>query len=108
MAAPTTGIRSSYAGQPVNSGTATNITALTTGYQVQTGEGVLFTLTLNTPVATGVITLYDGTSTSGTVLGTITVPTSPMPVSLTYNLFFNVGLFVVVATAAQNLTIVAH
>jgi hypothetical protein len=101
-----TGTRKQYEGQPVNTGQATNITAQTVGYQVQTGKGCLLSIVFNKPVATSVVTLYDGTSTSGTVLGTITIPASPMPSSLTYNVNFSVGLFVVVATADMDITIV--
>ena len=105
MANPTQGSATPYYGQPQNVGAYINFTATNTGQSVKVGEGVLYTLTLNNPVATGVITLYDGTSTSGTKIGTITVPASPMPVTLEYRVFFSVGLFVVVATAAQDMTI---
>ncbi len=94
-----------YAGQPVNVGSHKNITAITAGTSVNTGEGVLYSITLNTPVATGVITLYDGTSTSGTKIGTITVPASPQPSTLFYDIQYTDGLFVVVATAASDITI---
>ncbi len=82
-----------------------NITATTTGTTVKNGGGYLYSITFNKPVATSVITLYDGTSTSGTVIGTITVPSSPQPSTLSYNIAFNTGLFVVVATAASDITI---
>ena len=105
MANPTLGTNQPYYGQPINAGTFINFTATNTGQIVKTGEGVLYSLTINTPTAAGVITLYDGLSTSGTKIGTITVPSSPVPVSLEYNIYFATGLFVVVATQAEDITI---
>lgn len=97
-----------YYGQPVNVGNYSNQTGTTTGTSIKTGEGVLYGITFNKPVATGVITLYDGTSTGGTVIATITIPASPQPFNWGPNnggFFFSVGLFVVIATASQDLTI---
>ena len=102
----TIGTVTPYYGQPINVGTFTNVPDTQTGLQIKTGEGCLYLITLNKPVATGVITLYDGTSTGGKVIGTITVPASPQPVTFYYDCFFATGLFIVVATAAQDLTIV--
>lgn len=94
-----------------NTGTAVgysfrNITlAAPTTTVVKTGEGILHTITFNKPVATGVVTVYDNTAASGTVIGTITVPASPMPVTLTFDAAFSTGLTVVTATAAQDITV---
>ena len=82
-----------------------NITAITTGTLVRTGKGVLHAITLNKPVATSVITVYDNTAASGTVIGTITVPASPLPVTLMYDVNYSTGLEIVVATAASDITI---
>ena len=79
--------------------------ATTAGTSVKSSRGILHSITFNKPVATGVVTLYDGTSTAGTVIGTITVPASPQPVTLTYDITFSTGLFIVIATAAQYITI---
>lgn len=92
-------------GQPVNIGTFTNFTDVTSGTLLKTGSGSLYVLTFNKPVATSVVTLYDGTSASGSKIGTITIPASPLPVSLTYNVYFSTGLFVVVETAGSDFTI---
>lgn len=105
MASPTQGNPITSYGQPVNVGTYINFTATDVGTTVKTGEGVLFSITFNNPVATDVVTLYDGTSTGGTKIATITIPASPMPVTLSYNVFFSTGLFVVSATAGSDLTI---
>lgn len=94
-----------YYGQPINVGSFSNQTSTTGGVLIKSGEGALYSITFNKPVATGVVTLYDGTSTGGTVIATITIPASPIPVTLTYNTYFATGLFVVIATAAQDLTI---
>lgn len=82
-----------------------NQTATTTGATIKTGRGVLHAITFNKPVATGVITLYDNTAASGTTIATITIPASPQPVTLTYDIAFSTGLEIVIATAAQDLTI---
>ncbi len=105
MANPTFGRATPYYGQPVNVGAYANFTATTAGTTVKSGEGALYSITFNNPVATGVVTLYDGISTGGTLIGTITIPATPQPVTLRYDVFFAVGLFIVVATAAQDLTI---
>lgn len=97
-----------YYGQPVNVGEYSNQTSTTGGVLIKTGEGVIYGITFNKPVATGVITLYDGTSTGGTVIATITVPASPLVFNWGPNnggFRFSTGLFVVIATAAQDLTI---
>lgn len=97
-----------YSGQPVNVGLYSNFTSTTTGTLLKTGEGVLYGITFNKPVATGVITLYDGTSTGGTVIGTITIPASPLPFNWGPNnggFYYQTGLFIVIATAAQDLTV---
>ncbi len=72
---------------------------------VKTGAGILHTITFNKPVATGVITVYDNTAASGTVIATITIPASPMPVTLTYDAAFSTGLTITTATAANDITV---
>lgn len=95
----------------INTGAAvgysfTNITAAApTTTVVRTGSGILHSITFNKPVATGVITIYDNTAASGTLIGTITIPASPMPVTLTYDARFETGLTIVTATAAQDITV---
>lgn len=86
--------------------TSTNITAAApTTTVVATGNGVLHTITLNTPVATSVITVYNNTAASGTKLATITVPANPQPVTLTYDMAFGIGLTITTATAASDITV---
>lgn len=95
-----------YYGQPVNVGSFANLSGgTTTGQLIKTGEGKLFSVTLNTATAGGVVTFYDGLSTSGTKIATITVPTSPQLNTLFYDVYFTTGLFVVIATQTEDITI---
>ncbi len=81
-----------------------NITAIGTTI-VKDGPGFFKSITLNNPVATSVITIYDNTAASGTILGTITIPSSPQPVTLSYDIATQKGLTIVVATAASDITV---
>ena len=81
-----------------------NVTGQATA-TLKTGAGVLHTITFNTPVATETVTLFDNTAGSGTKIGTITVPASPMPVTLTYDVAFTTGLTIVTATASSDITV---
>lgn len=72
---------------------------------VSTSNGVLHNITFNNPIATEVVTIYDGITTGGTKIGTITVPASPLPTTLTYDVNFLVGLTIVTATATSDITI---
>jgi hypothetical protein len=67
--------------------------------------GVLHAICINTPVATSVITIYDGVSTAGTKIGTFTIPASPQPVCLIYDVNFGTGLTIVTATASSDITV---
>ncbi len=85
---------------------STNITlAAPTTTLLATGNGVLHTITFNKPVATSVVTVYNNIAASGTVLATITVPASPQPVTLTYDMAFGIGLTITTATAASDITV---
>jgi len=81
-----------------------NITTNTTT-TLKAGSGVLKRITLNDPVATGTISIFDNTAGSGTSIGVITTPASPMPLTLDFEVQFKVGLTIVTATAAQNITV---
>lgn len=87
----------------------TNITAAApTTTVIATGNGVLHTLTINTPTAAGVITIYDNTAASGTKIATITQPgtlLSDGQRTVTYDVYFSKGLTIVTATAAQDITV---
>jgi hypothetical protein len=66
---------------------------------------MLHSITFNTPAATETVTIYDNTAASGTKIETITVPSSPAPVTLTYDVAFNTGLTIVTATASGDITV---
>lgn len=72
---------------------------------VKSVPGVLHAITFNNPVATSVVTIYDNTTNAGTKIGTITVPASPMPVTLLYDVNFGTGLTIVTATASSDITV---
>lgn len=58
------------------------------------GAGTLHRITLNNPTGT-LITIYDNTAGSGTVLAVIVTPAQANPVTLDYNIPFSTGLAVV-------------
>lgn len=72
---------------------------------VKTGAGILHSITFNKPVATGTVKIDDALTDTTPVIGTITIPASPMPVTLFYDLAFSVGLTIVTGTAAQDITV---
>lgn len=72
---------------------------------LSTTAGILHLLTFNNPTATEVVTVYDGVDTSGAVIAAITVPASPLPVTLIYDVSFTKGLTVVTATATGDITV---
>jgi hypothetical protein len=72
---------------------------------LKTGTGTLHTVTFNTPAATETVTIFDSLTGSGTKIGTVTVPASPVPVTLTYDVQFSIGLTIVTATASGDLTV---
>jgi hypothetical protein len=80
-----------------------NITTDTTTV-VKSTSGVLHTVCVNTPAATGTITIYDSTAASGTKIGTITSYAS-LPKCFTYDVAFWTGLTIVTATAAPDVTV---
>lgn len=84
-----------------------NITTATTT-TVKSGVGTLHSITINTPVASGTITIYDSTTGSGTKIGTITNPATLLqmgPLVAAYDIAFTTGL-TIVTTGAQDITVV--
>lgn len=89
-------------------GTAHNFAAVSAGVAVKTGPGVLQSLTVNTAATgAGTVTLYDGTSTAGTKLATVSTLALA---SLSFNIAFTLGLFAVIAstTTPADVTIVTR
>ncbi len=83
----------------------TNVAAQTAGTLIRTGAGVLHAVAFNKPIATSVLTIYDGLTTGGTKIATITIPASPNTPTLLYDVAFATGLFIVMATADMDVTI---
>lgn len=71
---------------------------------VKSGKGYLHTICINTPAATGTITIFDNTAASGTKIGTITSFAS-VGGCFTYDVAFWTGLTIVTATAAPDITV---
>lgn len=100
------GIRDFAAG--LVAGTPFNLAATTAGTLIKTGPGVLLGLNINS-VGTGganVLTLYDGLSTAGTILGVW--PTTTVGAINLQEMNFVTGLFVVLTatTLSGNHTVV--
>lgn len=81
------------------------VAAAPTTTVVKATPGVLHTITFNKPVATGVITVYDAATATGTPVAIITTPASPIPVTLFYDIRMDVGITITSATAAQDITV---
>jgi len=84
-----------------------NITTTTTTL-VKTGAGFLHAIVLNKPVATGTVKIDDAVTDTTPVIGTITVPASPQPTTIVYDLAFTTGLTIVTGVAAQDITVVYY
>ena len=77
-----------------------HISANTAGVQVRAGNGQLHTVTINTKGgSSNLLTLYDGTSTGGTVIAAI--DTTSAVGTLKYDVQFLAGLFAVLATGTE-------
>jgi hypothetical protein len=86
---------------------AANISTATTT-TVKASAGFLHSITINTPVASSVITIYDNTAGSGTKIGTITLPAVLLqqgPYTALFDVVFNTGLTIVTATGASDITV---
>lgn len=81
-----------------------SITSQTTTL-VKTGDGFLHSITFNKPAATGTVKIDDAVTDTTPVIGTITTPASPMPVTLIYDVYFSTGLTIVTGTADQDITV---
>ncbi len=86
--------------------TYTNITTQTTT-TIKSGAGYLDGFVINTPVASGVWTIYDNTAGSGTIIATVTLPATLLssgPITVFYHAKFVTGLTVVTSGATTNST----
>lgn len=83
-----------------------NITTATTTV-VKSGAGKLGAIIVNRPIASSTITMYDNTSATGTVIGTITIPAVLLqqgPNYAEYGLNFGTGL-TIVTTGTSDITV---
>jgi hypothetical protein len=81
-----------------------NITTQTTTL-VKTGAGFLHSITFNKPTATGTVEIDDALTHTSPIIGTVTTPANPMPVTLIYDIYFFTGLSITTGTANQDITI---
>jgi len=81
-----------------------NITTQTTTL-LKTGPGILHSITFNKPVSTDTLKFCDALTNTTPVIGTITTPSVTVPITLTYDVEFTVGLTIVTGTADQDITV---
>ena len=72
---------------------------------VKSSAGFLHSITFNKPVATSVISLCDSSAGATGTFGIITVPSSPQPVTLRYDVTLTNGIVLNITTAASDITI---
>lgn len=72
---------------------------------VKNNSGVLHNICINTVAATETITIYDNVTNSGTKIGTITLAAGDEGKCFLYNIQFNLGLTLVTAVAASDITV---
>jgi hypothetical protein len=83
-----------------------NITAATAGTVVKAGPGQLFAINLQNMAIGSVLTVFDNTAASGTKIATYTQGAAALvsPVTLFYDLKFNIGL-TIVTTNTNDITV---
>jgi hypothetical protein len=67
---------------------------ITADAQVKSVAGRLHTVTVNAVTTGGVLTIYDNTAESGTVIAVITLVANDKPVTLTYDVLCSTGIYV--------------
>ncbi len=74
---------------------------------VSSGPCILESITVNKALATGVITVYDGTATQNVVVAIITSPATLLQnhFTLNYGVCLKTNLTIVTSTAAQDITV---
>jgi hypothetical protein len=92
------GAQSVQAWQYQNINTSTTTT-------MKSSPGVLHSVCINTPVATGTIQIYDNTAGSGNKIGLITIQSSPQPICQIYDVAFWTGLTIVTAVEQPDITV---
>lgn len=74
------------------------------------GSGRLHRIMLNDPNTAGVVTIYDNTAATGTIIATVTIPSpgtqsKPIPSFLDFDCPFHIGLTIVTSTTT-NVTVI--
>jgi hypothetical protein len=93
---------------PIPGGTLTHI-ATTGSHLVRTGKGWLTGISINTPATSNAtLTVYDGIDATGSVMAVIDVSKGNPSAQTASPWGFNVGLFLVLAGNAADLTLVSH
>lgn len=82
-----------------------NISTTSAGVLVVAGSGKLHGVTVNTVVASQVITIYDGTSTAGNLICKITCPTTTFAPNNIYEVKYATGLYMITTTGAADITV---
>lgn len=75
---------------------------------VRAGAGMLRTITINQPIASATITIYDSLTGAGTKIGTITFPAALLgqgPITANYDCDFGTGLTLVTVGALMDITV---
>lgn len=81
--------------------------------KISAGYAKLIRIIINTPLANGVIKIYNNTTGTGTgqqLIGTITMPATPTligPIAIDYGISCPNGLTVVTSGANQDITVVS-
>jgi hypothetical protein len=81
-----------------------NITTATTTL-IKTGAGFLHSITINGSTASGVIEVDDALTHTTPIIGTLTMTTSPFPITLIYDVEFTTGLSITTSVEATDLTV---
>lgn len=90
--------------QTGNSGNYVHITGDATTL-VYTGKCVLHSITLNAPTATETIEVDDALTNTTPIVAKITIPATPMPVTLLYDVICQTGISITTATATSDITV---
>jgi hypothetical protein len=71
-------------------------------------DGFLHTITVSADSTANTISVYDGTSTAGTLLAQILSPTTQVPQTFTFDIQAQIGLFIVISGATTVNTTVTY
>lgn len=87
-----------------NAGNYVHITGQATTL-VYTGKCVLHSITINAPTATETIEVDDALTNTTPIVAKITVPATPMPITLLYDVLCQTGISITTGTASSDITV---